>query len=337
MNDDSISLLNAPSIPGLNFRHFRGESDFPKMVKAIEASYDTDKVEQVYTVEELSNSYAHLSNCDPFKDMIIAEMNSEVIGYSRGGWNIYENDGHYMYSFGGFLVPEWRRKGIGSAILQWIENRLREIASGHPSERSKFFQVFLSQFEVARAIMLEKAGYRPIRYFHEMVRPALDDIPDFPLPEGLEVRSVLPEHYRPIWEADIEALRDHWGFSQPTEEDYQAWLNDKTIFQPHLWQVAWNIATNEVAGQVRTFINHVENEKYNRKRGYTEFISVRRPFRKRGLARALIVRSLHAQKGQGMTESGLNVDTENLSGATRVYEDCGFKVVKRNSIVRKPL
>ena len=70
------------------------------------------------------------------------------------------------------------------------------------------------------------------------------------------------------------------------------------------------------AGQVRTFINEAENEKYNRKRGFTEFISVRRPWRKRGLARALIVRSLQLQKEQGMTESALGADSENISGAT---------------------
>jgi len=337
MNDDLITIPYAPSIPGLCFRHFQGNNDFPKMVKAIEASYEIDKVEQALTVEELANSYTHLSNSDPFQDMILAEMNGKVIGYSRGSWFIEENTGSYLYTFGGFLVPEWRRKGIGTAILQWIENRMREVSAGHPSDRSKFFQVFLSQYETARAALLEKHDYTPIRYFHEMVRPTLLDIPEFALPEGLEVRPVLPEHYKQLWDAAEEAFRDHWGFSQSTEEDYQAWLNDKTIFQPHLWQVAWDVETDQVAGQVRTFINNAENEKFGRKRGYTEFISVRRPWRKHGVARALIVRSLQVQKEQSMTESALGVDSENLSGATHVYEDCGFLVVKRNSVYRKPL
>jgi hypothetical protein len=51
----------------------------------------------------------------------------------------------------------------------------------------------------------------------------------------------------------------------------------------------------------------------------------------------MIARSLHVLKEQGMTESCLNVDTENLSGATRIYEECGFKVVKRNLFYQKPL
>jgi len=64
---------------------------------------------------------------------------------------------------------------------------------------------------------------------------------------------------------------------------------------------------------------------------------VSEPFRRRGLARALIAQSLRIQKQAGMTESALSVDSENLSGATKVYEDCGFRVVKRMTVYRKPL
>ena len=337
MADDFITISDSPSISGLGFRHFRGESDFSHMVALVTSCYDADKVEHVATVERTANFYAHLTTCDPYRDMIFAEINGQVIGFSRGWWSTEENNGPYLYEFFGSLAPDWRRKGIGRMMLKWMEDRLRTIAAGHPADRSKFMQTFVNQFEAGRMVLLEQEGYRPIRYMHEMVRPSLDNIPDFPLPDGLEVRPVLSEHYRLIWDASVEAMRDHWGFPSPNDSDYQAWLCDETIFQPHLWQVAWDVATNQVAGQVRTFINHAENEKYGRKRGYTEFINVRRPWRRRGLARALIAQSLRLQKEQGMTESALAVDSENLSGATRLYEECGFRVVKRNAIYRKPL
>ncbi len=336
MTHELIEISGAPVIPGLRFRHFRGASDFPQMAVAIAASADADQVERVTTVEDIAHSYAHLSNSDPYQDMILAEINSEVIGYSRGWW-LEEEAGPHLYTFVGFLTPAWRRKGIGTVMLHWMENRLRLVANGHPLAQAKFFQAFTTQYEVGLATMLMRAGYHPVRYGWEMVRPTMANLPDFPLPEGLEVRAVLPEHYRAIWAASNEAFRDHWGFAQPSEEDYQDWLSDRTIFQPQLWQVAWDVASNQVAGQVRTFIDHAQNEKYSRKRGFTESISVRRPWRRRGLARALIARSLYVQKEQGMTESTLGADSENLSGATRVYEDCGFQVVKRNTIYRKPL
>jgi mycothiol synthase len=336
MTHDLIEIEGAPIIPGLCFRHFRGPSDYPKMVVAIEASADADKVERVTTIEDIANNYAHLTNSDPYQDMIFAEIDGNVIGYSRGWW--YEEDnGPRLYGFVGFLVPAWRRKGIGREMLHWVENRLRVNASGHPVEQPKFFQAFVTQHEVGVAKMLEKEGYTPVRYAWEMLRSSLENIPDFHLPEGVEVRPVSPEQYRAIWDTSNEAFRDHWGFGQPTEQDYQNWLEDKTIFQPNLWQIAWDIETNQIAGQVRTFIDHAQNEKYNRKRGFTEFISVRRPWRRRGLARALIALSLKKQKEEGMTESALGVDSQNLSGATRVYEDCGFRVVKQHTTYRKPL
>lgn len=330
---NTMNLSNAPAVKGLSFRHFAGESDYPKMVKVIEASVDADKIERANTVEELANNYAHLTNSDPYQDMIFAEVDGEVIGYARGWWQD-ETNGPLNYGHVGFLAPAWRRKGIGGRMLHWVEDRLREVASSHAADREKCFQAFAAQAQTGLIAMFEKNGYQPVRYFYEMVRPTLENIPDFPLPQGLEVRPVLPEHYRAIWDADMEAFLDHWGFSAPSEEDYQGWLTG-TTFQPHLWKIAWDVATNQVAGQVKPFINEEENKKFGRKRGYTEFISVRRPWRKKGLARALIVQSLHAQKEAGMTESALGVDTENLSGATHVYEDCGFQVVKRNTVYRK--
>jgi ribosomal protein S18 acetylase RimI-like enzyme len=88
---------------------------------------------------------------------------------------------------------------------------------------------------------------------------------------------------------------------------------------------------------VLPFINQNENQEYNRLRGWTEEICVRRPWRKRGLARALLVRSLWAIKERGMQEAALGVDTENLSGALRLYESVGFRPVKRWTTYLKPM
>ncbi|MCK4310901.1 MAG: GNAT family N-acetyltransferase, partial [Methanomicrobia archaeon] len=106
-------------------------------------------------------------------------------------------------------------------------------------------------------------------------------------------------------------------------------------FDPTLWQIAW--AGDEIAGMVQSYINKKENEKYNRERGYTENICVRRPWRKRGLAKALIARSFKIIKERGMTEAALGVDTENPSGALRLYKSMGFKVAKQFAAYRKPL
>jgi mycothiol synthase len=47
--------------------------------------------------------------------------------------------------------------------------------------------------------------------------------------------------------------------------------------------------------------------------------------------------SLQAVKDRGMTDAALGVDSENISGAHRLYESVGFQVVKRNAVYHKSL
>lgn len=326
--------ITLPDVPGLHFRTFAGAADFPLMVAVIESSKLADKIERSDTVEEIANNYAHLVNCDPYQDMVMAEVNGELVGYGRCAWR-QEADGKRIYYHIGFLNPAWRRRGIGTAMLHWFQARLRVIAAEHPEDGPRFYESWVADTEHGVAALLEANGYTPIRYGFEMVRRNLDEVPPVDLPAGLEMRPVLPEHYRAIWDASDEAFRDHWGYTPPDEADYEAWLKNPVVFTPQLWQVAWD--GDQVAGQVRNFINQQENEEYGRKRGYTEFISVRRPWRRRGLACALILRSLRLLHSMGMEEAALGVDAENLSGALRVYESCGFTVVKRFATYRCPL
>jgi ribosomal protein S18 acetylase RimI-like enzyme len=244
--------------------------------------------------------------------------------------------GGRSYPIYGFLVPGWRRRKIGSAMLHWLENHLREAASAHPTDLDRFFETEVKQHQDGKRIMLERAGYRPVRYFYEMIRPTLEDIPDLPLPGGLELRPALPEHYQAIWTSVNETSVDEWGYSPPTEADYHTWLSNPQ-FQPDLWQIAWELSSGKVVGHVLTYIDHEQNEKLERKRGYTEGIGVDPAWRRRGVARALIAHSLRAQRAAGMSESALVVDSENSSGATRLYESCGFEVVSQNAVYRKPL
>ena len=178
---------------------------------------------------------------------------------------------------------------IGTALLSHNEDHLMSIANRLEAEgvlkagQPRFYDTIIFDTETDKAHLFSQHDYTITRQEYEMVRPDLEDIQDAPLPAGLEVRPVLPEHYRLIWEAGAEAFRDHWGYAPPTEEHYHSWLKDRN-FQPELWKIAWE--GDQVAGMVQSFINAEENEEYQRKRGYTEGICVRRPWRRRGLARS---------------------------------------------------
>jgi ribosomal protein S18 acetylase RimI-like enzyme len=152
------------------------------------------------------------------------------------------------------------------------------------------------------------------------------------LPEGIEIRLVKPEHMRAIFEADNEAMADDSLHSPQDEEDYRRFLTHP-FSQPELWAVAWD--GDQVVGQVRSYINEAENAEYGRERGYTEDISVRRPWRRKGIAKALIAHSFRTLRDQGMTEAALGTDEDNPRNTLTLYESMGFRVVARSHYYRK--
>src|SRR5688500_6343851 len=89
--DDLIQIADAPAIPGLRFRHFRGDEDFPRMVEIIGASMRADGQDSVPdTAEQIRDAFAHLHNSDPATDTLFIEVegapNDGLIGYSRVMW-----------------------------------------------------------------------------------------------------------------------------------------------------------------------------------------------------------------------------------------------------------
>ncbi len=324
---------SAPLPPGVSLRHLRAPGDFSSM-NAIANAVRTANGDSFYTTDEqFRQFYENLPDSDPARDVAIAEIDGQIVGYGRAGWH-EEIDGLRIYEVIPFIDPTAAGEAAFMAMVDALETRLSVIATDHPTG-PKAFDTFGGDKAQEREALLLGIGYQAVRHGYSMVRPSVDDLPDAPLPAGLEMRDVRPEDLPAIWAAAEEAFRDAWGYRSASASDYQRFLTDPVTSDTSLWRIAWE--GGEVAGQVRSFINAAENEEFGRLRGYTEHISVRRPWRRRGLARALIAASFPLLRARGMTEAALGVDTENVSGALRVYEGCGFRPVTRSTTYRKSL
>ena len=223
---------------------------------------------------------------------------------------------------GGSVKEEYFSTRIPQAMLDFQERKLVEMTANETPKGEKLFSVWRKMKGEKQIELFKKNGYHHTRYFFEMTRPIEKPIGEHPLPNGLEIRPVKPEHYRKIWVAEHEAFKDHWGYEPPNEKQYEAWHKDR-LFSPHLFKVAWE--GDEICGMVGNFFDEKENKEFNRLRGYTEDIFVRRPWRKRGLAKALIAESIQMFKDMGMTETALGVDAENPNGALKLYTDMGYE------------
>jgi mycothiol synthase len=331
-----VDVPEAPPISGLAFRRMRIPDDLAAIASLFNAVNQADGIDDRDDEEGLAQWYAHADTWDPLRDVILAEVDGSLVGYGKVHW-IDDNDGGRNFAHWGAIHPSWRRRGLGRAILRANQRRLREIAASQEAVPGlvRRFDSWANENQLGAVALLESEGFATARYFFEMLRPGLDagEITEFPLPEGLEVRPVLPQHHRAIWAADVEAFADHWGSIPNSEAAFQRFFSGPD-FQPDLWRVAWD--GDEVAGQVNNVVMREYNAQTGSRRGLLSGVSVRRPWRGRGLARALVSQSLVAFRDIGMTDAVLGVDADNPTGALGVYEANGFAVHQRERAFRKP-
>ncbi len=342
---DTIEILGAPPITGLAFRHYQGEQDLPAMLDVLQSSCMTDQDDEddVHeSLEDLTNQYRNLIHCDPYQDVLIAEVSGQMVAYGRVTWWKVEASGERIYFLSWYIRLEWSGQGLEKIFLNHSQERVRQIirqqagettAGVSPDSGARLFEAHAASLQPETARLLEEDGFQAIRWGSMMTCPDLQNIPGVPMPEGLEVRPARPEHYRQVWDAMLEAFSDHWGYAQPSEEDYIRWQQN-SHFQPDLWQVAWE--GEHVAGMVLNYISYDPGAAES-SRAWTEDICVRRPWRRRGLARALVVRRLRLFRELGYTETSLGVDLDNLHGARQLYESMGYQLVSVLSIYRKPV
>ena len=319
-----LDLADAPAIDGLRFRRPRGDdADYEAMATVINAANLHDGLEEVqlgrHVREELE-----MPGVDPAVDIVLTEVDGRLVAES--GVERVVRDGIVVYDLWGHVHPDVRRRGLGRALLRENLRRAAERAAGEAAGEAIEVRAHAQENEAGNRALLDAHGLEPIRWFFLMRRAALDGIPDAPLPDGLEFRPVTPDQHRAIFDAEVEAFRDHWSWREKTDEDLERTLKREEL-DTDLWVVAWD--GDEIAGVVQTWVWPEENAALGVDRGWLEHISVRRPWRRKGLGRAITAEGLRRLAAAGMTEACLGVDAENPTGALGLYEGLGFEVHQR--------
>ncbi len=315
-------------------RPFAGESDLPALVRIGNAENEADDVSERFTEAGERVYFGTPSEqFDARRDVVCAELDGVAVAFAGQDWVDTRTGDVRSYRVWGNVDPAYRRRGIGTALLADNERRARQLAATHDIDRRREFGSFAADGRPA-ARLLEAAGYEVDRWFFDMVRPSLDGVEDVPLPEGFELRPVTPDQHLAIWRASREAFRDHWGGSDESEDAMHRFF-DQPDNDPSLWIIAWD--GGEVAGGVINGISPEENEALGIQRGWLHSVFTRRPWRRRGLARSLIAKSMIVLRDRGMTSAALGVDADNPLGALGLYEAAGFEVHERFNAWRKPM
>jgi mycothiol synthase len=264
---------------------------------------------------------------DRQRDLIVAEEGGRVVGY-------LEVDGEAPWTtlrIDGYVHPERWGRGIGAALLRRGEDRARELAArAAPGERVVLFHG--SWHGTPAAALLECNGFALARVFLRM-RIEMDAPPPRPdLPDGISIRTVVPgREERVVHQAMEEAFADHWNH-RPVPFD--RWLHDFRThpgFDPDLWFVAMD--DDQIAGV--TICERTNPEEPDC--GWVDDVAVRRPWRRRGIALALLFHSFGELYRRGVRKAALTVDAQSPTGATGLYEKAGMRLHRRIDVYGKEL
>jgi mycothiol synthase len=179
--------------------------------------------------------------------------------------------------------------------------------------------------------VLEEAGWKPIRYSFQMRIDLDGELPEPEWPAGLTPRNLRPGEERRVHEAHMDAFADHWDHHRYSFEDWTDFNLRDHSFDPSLW---WLVEDGDELAALSLNSWHFSGDP---KFGWIGILGVRKPWRRRGLAQALLRHSFRDFRDRGATRVGLGVDGENTTGAVRLYEHVGMRIVRRNDTYEKLL
>ena len=123
----SVTLEDAPAIPGLTARHFHDASDYESLSELTIAASLEDGVPYLPTAQNLQVEMDTADGADPVDDMVLVELDGRVVAAS-GVERVVRGDVP-NYQIWGTVHPDVRRRGIGTALLGWNLARARVRAS----------------------------------------------------------------------------------------------------------------------------------------------------------------------------------------------------------------
>jgi mycothiol synthase len=257
----------------------------------------------------------------------------QLVGYAL----VQDTAPHTMFFVLTDVHPHFRDKGIGSMLCRWVEERARRSLPQAPAgERVVLWQQRLSTDLSARKLLLRK-GYQVVRHNFRMIVELEEPPPQPVVPAGITIRPFnRDEEGRALVQALREAFRGNWGYvERPFEGEYQRWMhvldrdpgNDPAPF----WFVA--VDGEEIAGIC--LCN--PREAGDPEMAWIHVVGVRPRWRRQGLALALLHHSFGDLYRQGRRKIGLEVDTQNPTGATDLYEKAGMHVECQYDFFEKEL
>jgi mycothiol synthase len=166
---DSRVASSLPDVPGLRFRPFRDASDYERLSTLIKEVNRHDDIPWLPTVTNLRTEMENRSSLDPTVDVLLAEVGELTVGMSSVDRAV--RDGAPVYDMQGYVLPRFRRRGIGTALLDWTLDRIRQRAAVEDPDVPVTIQGGAEEQETGHRALLARAGFQAALHFFLMRPP----------------------------------------------------------------------------------------------------------------------------------------------------------------------
>ena len=310
-------------------RPYQDETDLEPIAQLVNTCAQADQLDRYCSVNDLRSDYAE-PGFDPTRDSrLIHDVTGQLIAKAEV-WTYLTPIDSVTDGFLRFQVhPDHRDCGIEFDLIAWGEVRLQAIAETRDTAAQLFLDCQDSQLD--RIQLYEKCGYAYERCFLRMQRSLTEPIPEPQFPAEFILSHQNGVEDVAAWvDAFNDSFIDHWSFHPLTIEEHVHWVR-KPDYQPELDLVAIcqgqpaTAPDGKIAALCHCHIHHEENQMRGWRAGSIHILGTRCGFRRRGLARAMLLSAMHKLKAEGMELARLGVDAENPNYAHSLYESVGFR------------
>jgi ribosomal protein S18 acetylase RimI-like enzyme len=251
---------------------------------------------------------------------VLAGPTGRIVGYAF----VWEAQPEAVIEGDAFVLPEYSGRGLGTLLLELMEERARELAG----ERTATFGVYASHVNTGKRDLLQRRGFES---HHTVLRFKIDLAHRRPEPvdppEGVRLRQYTPNDAGEVRETMNEAFEAHRRY---TPRRLDEWLDLRLrhpAFDPGLWRVAE--ADGEIVGAALVYdVGET---------GYVSNVGIRKAWRGRRVAQALLADAFDALRERGQMRVLVSVDADAVPAAINLYEEAGMRVHERHDWFVKEL
>lgn len=301
--------------------------DAHAVLEIVNASYRADGVEMVLSPEE-ADEMLTATHFTPATDGLAVTSGGRMVAYGLA--RLIPSDAREIRVFlDGAVHPDHRRRGIGTELVRRTTARARELLVDGRPDLPRFIRAFHFDWLEDRRALFSSFGFAPIRYFDEMLRD-LRESPE-PATDGFTIVPWDLARTEEIRTVKNTAFQDHWGSTPTDVETWTEWMDEYGV-RLDLSHLA--IADDTIIGYSLNATYPADEAVHGRREGWIQNLGTLPAWRGRGVASALLARSMRTFLDAGLTHAAIGVDSASPTGAHRLYAAVGFERVRREILVQ---